>query len=230
MFLLNFTLLGVVIGIKQSCYYIFSKKLAPIFEELGGKMKDNKNILIANLDWTANPIPGIQVQGYPTVKFFKRNGQVVDYDGDRSLNDMARFLKDHTTFEWIDIGLPKDEGPDPHQMDGVFTVTKENFHEEVTDSDKDVLLELYAPWCGHCKKLQPIYAKLNQKLRSNPNIRILKVDKTKHDVPVKTEGFPTVMFFRKGSPHKTITYEGDRSLKSFLSFLKENTSFTWIEP
>lgn len=111
---------------------------------------------------------------------------------------MAGFLREHTTFEWVDIGLPKEEGLDPHAMDGVFTVTKENFQEEVINSKEDVLLELYAPWCAHCKILQPVYAKLNQKLRVNPKIRILKVDKTKHNVPVKTEGFPTLIFYKKG--------------------------------
>ncbi len=62
---------------------------------------------------------------------------------------MARFLKDHTTYEWVDIGLPKDEAPDPHAMDGVTAVTKDTFQDEVLNTDKDVLLELYAPWCGH---------------------------------------------------------------------------------
>ena len=32
-----------------------------------------------------------------------------------------------------------------------------NFDDVVTNSKKDVLIEFYAPWCGHCKKLEPVY-------------------------------------------------------------------------
>jgi protein disulfide-isomerase-like protein len=204
--------------------------MAPIFEQLGEKMQQNRKILVAHIDWTTNSIPAISIEGYPTVKLFKQDGEIVEYEGDRSLGDMARFLKEASSFPWVDLGIPIDEAPDPHTMDGVFSVTKETFDEEVLQSKQDVLLELYTPWCGHCRKLQPIYARLNQKLRSNRGIRVLKADKSKHNVPVPTTGFPTIVFFRKGSSPRTITYEGDRSLKSLLEFLKENTSFEWVEP
>jgi thiol-disulfide isomerase/thioredoxin len=39
-----------------------------------------------------------------------------------------------------------------------------NFKELVLDNDKDVLVEFYAPWCGHCKQLAPIYETLAKKL------------------------------------------------------------------
>jgi len=35
-----------------------------------------------------------------------------------------------------------------------------NFDAIVKDPTKDVLLEVYAPWCGHCKRLEPVYADL----------------------------------------------------------------------
>jgi thiol-disulfide isomerase/thioredoxin len=116
----------VVIGTYHN-NIILSKTLAPIYEDLAAKLKENKNILLAHVDWTTSQISEIAVKGYPTLKLFKRSKEVVDYEGDRSLNDLARFLREHTTFEWIDIGLPKDEGPDQHAMDGVSTVTKDTF-------------------------------------------------------------------------------------------------------
>jgi len=39
------------------------------------------------------------------------------------------------------------------------------FQKEVFTADEDVLLEVYAPWCGHCKKLEPEYTKLAKKIK-----------------------------------------------------------------
>ena len=40
----------------------------------------------------------------------------------------------------------------------------ENFDEIVNDENKDVLIEFYAPWCGHCKSLAPKYEELGEKV------------------------------------------------------------------
>lgn len=43
-------------------------------------------------------------------------------------------------------------------------VVAENFDEIVNAEDKDVLVEFYAPWCGHCKNLEPKYKELGEKV------------------------------------------------------------------
>lgn len=40
----------------------------------------------------------------------------------------------------------------------------ENFDSIVNDESKDVLIEFYAPWCGHCKSLEPKYKELGEKV------------------------------------------------------------------
>ena len=45
-------------------------------------------------------------------------------------------------------------------------VVGKNFDEIVNDESKDVLIEFYAPWCGHCKALAPKYEELGEKVRS----------------------------------------------------------------
>lgn len=46
----------------------------------------------------------------------------------------------------------------------VKVAVAKNFDEVVTNNGKDSLIEFYAPWCGHCKKLIPIYDELGEKV------------------------------------------------------------------
>lgn len=46
----------------------------------------------------------------------------------------------------------------------IFQVLVAKNFDEIVNQDKDVLIEFYAPWCGHCKKLTPIYDELGEKV------------------------------------------------------------------
>jgi len=48
---------------------------------------------------------------------------------------------------------------------------------------RNTLVEFYAPWCGHCKKLTPEYEALATKLVGFENLMIAKVDSTENEVP-----------------------------------------------
>ncbi|KAE8618062.1 hypothetical protein XENTR_v10009261 [Xenopus tropicalis] len=115
----------------------------------------------------------------------------------------------------------------PESNDGpVKVVVAENFDEIVNDDSKDVLIEFYAPWCGHCKNLEPKYKELGEKLGDDPNIVIAKMDATANDVPSQYEvrGFPTIYFTPAGSKQKPKRYEGGREVSDFLSYLKKEAT------
>ena len=85
-----------------------------------------------------------------------------------------------------------------------------------------MLVYLDAPWCGHCKKLAPIWEELAEKLASSPSVVIAKMDGTENDLPSDAEfdvqGFPTLVLV-KATTNEVVHYNGDRTLEDLLTFL-----------
>ena len=118
--------------------------------------------------------------------------------------------------------------PIPETQGAVIEVVADEFDKYVFADDKDVLLELYAPWCGHCKNLAPTYEKLAESYAANPEtakqVSIVKMDGTANDVPphaeITLQGFPTLLLKPAGKgERKLIQYEGDRTLESLVEFI-----------
>ncbi|GKV08283.1 hypothetical protein SLEP1_g19938 [Rubroshorea leprosula] len=117
--------------------------------------------------------------------------------------------------------------PIPETNDGdVKIVVGNNFDEIVLDESKDVLLEIYAPWCGHCQALEPTYNKLAKHLRGIDSLVIAKMDGTTNEHPrAKSDGFPTILFFPAGNKSfDPITVDTDRTVVAFYKFLKKHAS------
>jgi len=108
----------------------------------------------------------------------------------------------------------------------VLDLIPDNFDKVVLKSGKPTLVEFFAPWCGHCKTLAPIYEELAQSLESQKDkVQIAKVDADAEKALGKrfgVQGFPTLKFF-DGKSDKPIDYNGGRDLESLQNFIAENT-------
>ena len=105
----------------------------------------------------------------------------------------------------------------------VKVIVGANFSEEVLKSNKHVLLEIYAPWCGHCKQMEPMYNDMAFQLREYDDLVIAKMDGTTNEYPkVEVSGYPTIWFYPKGKKDKPIKFEGEKNMQKFMVFLNRH--------
>jgi len=165
---------------------------------------------------------GLQKDDFPAVRLISLADQLVKYKPDvAELNPeklkifvddyLAGKLKPHLNTQ--DVPADWDKAP-------VKVLVGKNFDEVVFDKTKDVLVEFYAPWCGHCKKLVPIYDELAEKFASRDDILIAKMDSTANELEhTRVESFPTIKLYKKGD-NKVIEYNGERTLEGMTKFLE----------
>jgi protein disulfide-isomerase A1 len=112
----------------------------------------------------------------------------------------------------------------------VKVLVGKTFEEVVLNSDKEVLVKFYAPWCGHCKTLVPHYDAAAERLSNNPNIVIANLDSTLNEVAdVEITGFPTLKFWGKDKSQPPIDYNGERTADGIVQWLKDHTQYEWVE-
>jgi len=108
----------------------------------------------------------------------------------------------------------------------LYTLVGKNFESIVNDPTKDVFVEFYAPWCGHCKKLAPVFEELAETFEGVEHVKIAKIDATANNLPksVNVRGYPTLIYFPGNKKGEGIAYNGERDLTSMTKFIVEHST------
>ncbi|XP_030956450.1 probable protein disulfide-isomerase A6 [Quercus lobata] len=192
------------------------KKLAPEYEKLGSSFKKAKTVLIGKVDCDSHKsiCSKYGVSGYPTIKWFPKGSlEPKKYEGARNAEALAEFVNKEGGTNVKIAAIPSN----------VVVLTADNFDKVVLDETKDVLVEFYAPWCGHCKALAPIYEKVATAFKLEEDVVIANLDADNYkDLGEKygVSGYPTLKFFPKSNKAGE-GYDGGRDLDDFVNFINE---------
>ncbi|KAI1906129.1 protein disulfide-isomerase precursor [Ophidiomyces ophidiicola] len=218
--------------------YIFAEtpeereRLTTEFKPLAKKLKGSINFATidakafgahaGNLNLDPEKFPAFAIQD--TVKNTK-----FPYSQDKEIveKDISKFVQDVLDGK-IEPSIKSE--PIPESQEGpVSVVVARSYDEIVKNTDKDVLLEFYAPWCGHCKALAPKYDQLASLYANNPEfaskVTIAKIDATANDVPDEIQGFPTIKLYPAGSKDSPVEYSGTRTIEDLANFVRDNGKY-----
>jgi len=164
---------------------------------------------------------GLKTEELPTVRLVNLESDLTKYKPDWtefSEGNMRQFAQDLLDMK-LKPHLMSEEIPDTWDKEPVKVLVGKNFDEVAKDAEKDVFVEFYAPWCGHCKQLAPTWDKLGEKYKDVSDIVIAKMDSTANELEdVKIHGFPTIKLFPKGSG-APVDYQGERTLEALTRFI-----------
>ncbi|CAB3401497.1 unnamed protein product [Caenorhabditis bovis] len=192
-----------------------------VFVTLDTSLEENARIL---------EFMGIKIEDTPTSRIlrFGETG-VLRYkpaDGQSFVDFSNDFIDEKATLDLKEQPLPEDWDKNP-----VKQLVASNLFKVVLDEKKAAFVKFYAPWCGHCKQLAPVWEQLAEKFADNENVVIAKIDATLNEFTnISVTSFPLLKFWPMGANKVVVDYSGDRSLKELENFVNSKLKTETDEP
>ncbi|XP_047985206.1 protein disulfide-isomerase A6 homolog [Leguminivora glycinivorella] len=197
------------------------KNLVPEYKKAAKALKGIIKVGAVDADQHKSLSSKYGVNGFPTIKVFT-GSKHTPYQGQRTADAFVDAgLKAAKERAYDNLG--KKSGGSGDKSD-VITLTDSNFKELVLDSEDLWLVEFFAPWCGHCKNLEPHWAKAATELKGK--VKLGALDATVHQAMAsryQVQGYPTIKMFPSGkkTSDSVEEYNGGRTSSDIVTWALE---------
>lgn len=162
----------------------------------------------------------LKVAGWPQLNIYK-DGEFVDtFTDSRELELLKKYLDKYLVTETLPPPPPAQKKPTRimNPEGKVLELDERNFSNEVKEGG--VFIKFFAPWCGHCKKLAPIWTQLAEQMKNQ--LTIVEVNCDENPTLCRAEGvqgYP--MLFYYGDDGVKTEYTGGRKLEQLQAFVAQ---------
>ncbi|CAH2102919.1 unnamed protein product [Euphydryas editha] len=197
------------------------KNLVPEYKKAARALKGIAKVGAVDADQYKDFAQKYGVSGFPTIKIFT-GSKHTPYQGQRTAEAFVdAAIKSAKEKAYENLGKKSSGSSDKSD---VITLTDSNFKELVLDSEDMWLVEFYAPWCGHCKNLEPHWAKAATELKGK--VKVGALDATVHTTMAsryQVQGYPTIKLFNSGkkTSDSVEDYNGGRTSSDIVSWAME---------
>lgn len=216
------------------------QRLTPEYKKAATALKGVVKLGAVNADEHRSLGGQYGVQGFPTLKIFGRNkNKPEDYNGGRDAKGIidgglaaARKMVNEQSGgkSGGGGGGGSKSNAEPGGGKDVIELTEANWQKKVMNSEKGILVEFYAPWCGHCKSLAGPWADAASQLKGKMDLGA--VDATAHPSigqQYGVGGYPTIKYFAPGASEPE-DYNGGRTASDIVKFAEEKFSENLTPP
>ncbi|XP_009606235.1 protein disulfide isomerase-like 2-3 [Nicotiana tomentosiformis] len=196
------------------------QSLTPHWEKAATILKGVATVAALDADAHKSLAQEYGIRGFPTIKVFAPGKPPVDYQGAREAKPIAEFALQQikTLLKERVHGKATGGSSESSEPSASVELNSRNFDEKVLKSKDLWIVEFFAPWCGHCKKLAPEWKKAAKNLEGKVKLGHVDCDAEKSLMSrFNVQGFPTILVFGadKDSP---VPYEGARTASAIESF------------
>ncbi|KAG8935469.1 hypothetical protein FRC02_008020 [Tulasnella sp. 418] len=169
------------------------------------------------------------VDYYPQMRLYAEGEQTEVYSGDRKYDPIKKYLDDKI-LNYTQIVATKEPetvaesisrtGPTPNPDGKLLSLDEQTFAKY--SAMGPLFIKFYAPWCGHCKKLAPVWEEFASQMKGIINIAEVNCDENSRLCQSQgVSGYPMLFYYRNGAK---VDYRKARTLEALKEFVEKSSS------